>query len=234
MYQYSIAIGENNKDTFGIKNLELCDGYFGKPLALMSPAEVEDARNYLIKSFCKVVLYTVSMPVSQYDSYVQFFRNAHLIGAENVKLAFDAIDGADNAQILQVIKIADAFGIKVLFEIEASASEKFGFEQYKALRSDATGLIFNPNEFVKLHQNPFLTVLYKSKLKDDIVFLRVCDSLYDSNIPMLPEKGNSEIKECASNLLSRSFKGYFSFTKYGDDIAVGDVMDAFVNALCNM
>ena len=234
MYNFSIEVCKNNCDNFGIKNLELCDGYFGAPLADMSPAQLEDARVSLIKSLSRVVLYTAQTPVSQYESYVKFFRNAHLIGAENVKLAYSAVEGAGEDEIRRVIAIAEAFSIKVLFELEAENIEKFGFEQYAAVRSDATGLIFNPNEFVKLHKNPFLSVLYKTKYKDDVVILRVCDMLYDSCHPALPEKGNSEIKECASSLLSRSFKGYFSFGKYGEDISVSEVIDAFANALCNM
>lgn len=234
MYHFSIALDEKNHECYGIRNLEVTDGYFGTPLSRMDGGQVEDIRDMLIRKLSRIVLYTVDMPVCEYDAYVRFFRNAHLIGVENVKLAYTAIRGAQDESVRKVLAIAEAFSIKVLFELEAAHMESFGMEQYVALRSENTGLIFNPNEYVKLHINPYLGTLYKLKLKDDIVILRVCDMLYDSLIPTLPEKGNSEIKECASNLLTRSYQGYFSFSAYSDQFPVGDVIGAFTEALCNM
>ena len=145
MYNFSIEIGKNNNDSLGIKNIEVIDGHFGPCLAAMSPAEVEDIRCSLIKSLNKIVVYTAFDSVKNYDSYVKFFRNAHLIGVENVKLDYSAIDGASNEEILKVVKIAAAFSIKVLFELEAESFEKFGFDQYKEIKSEDTGLIFNAN-----------------------------------------------------------------------------------------
>jgi len=233
MYNYSVEYAKGGK-TYGFKNLEVEETYFGKALYDLSPAEIEDERRALIKSTNKVVLITSNLCACQYDKYVVFFRNAHLLGIENVKLSFEAVKKATAEQIKKVIEVAAAFNIKVLFELMADSMDKFSFEQYAEVRSEATGLIFNPNEFVKLHKNPFLGVFYKTKYRDDVVILRVRDMLYDSLTPMPIEKGNAEVKEIASILLCRSFKGYFSFGKYGDDISVESVIDAFTNALCKM
>lgn len=233
MYNYSVEYTKNG-ETYGFKNLEVEENYFGKALYELSPAEVEDERAALIKSTNKIILITSNLCPCQYDKYVLFMRNAHLLGIENVKLSFDAVKCASAEQISEVIKIAAAFNIKVLFELMADSMDSFGFEQYAEVRSENTGLIFNPNEFVKLHKNPFLGVFYKTKYRDDVVILRVRDMLYNSLKPMQIEKGNAEVKEIASILLCRSFKGYFSFGKYGDDISVESVIDAFTNALCNM
>lgn len=188
----------------------------------------------LIKSLTRIVLYTVDLPVTEYDAYVKTITKAHLLGVENIKLSHAAIADAADEEICRVIAVAEAFSIKILFELDAEHMEIFGFERYAKLRCEGTGLIFNPNEFIKLHQNPFNGVIYKSKYKDDMVFLRVCDMVFDTLEPKLPEHGNAQIKECASNLISRSFKGYFSFTPYGEGIEITEVIDAFINALCLM
>lgn len=233
MYNFSIEAAKGT-DTLGFKNLEVDEQYFGAPLYAISPADLENERAALIKSTNKVVLYTSDLCACQYDKYVVLFKNAHLLGIENVKLSFKAVEKASAEQIKKVIEVAAAFNIKVLFELMADSMDAFGFEQYAEIRSEATGLIFNPNEFVKLHKNPFLGVFYKTKYRDDVVILRVRDMLYDSLTPMPIEKGNAEVKEIASILLCRSFKGYFSFGKYGDDISVESCVDAFTTALCKM
>ena len=232
MYNFSIEIGKNNADSLGIKNIEVLDGHYGAPLSKMSPAEVEDVRTSLIKSLDKIVVYTAYESVKEYDSYVQFFRNAHLIGVENVKLDLAAIKGATDEEILEIVKIGAAFSIKVLLDIEEF--ENYGLEWYMSIKNDNSGIIYNPNALAKIGKGAFLQNLYKAKFKDDIVLVRVCDMIFEGQKPVLPEKGNAEIKEVASCLLARSYKGYFSFTKYGENISVPDVVAAFTNALCNM
>lgn len=234
MYRFSIALDENNNCTYGIANWELSDGHFGAPLSQMTPDQVEDTRDMLIKKLARVVLYTVNMPVSDYAAYVRFFRNAHLIGVENVKLSFAAIDGASNAQIQKIIAIGASFSIKVLFELEAEHMDAFGFEQYAALRGENTGLVFNPNEFTKAGILPYTNILSKTKFAGDIRFLRVCDMQREPLQPAQLLKGNSEIKECASKLLARSYQGYFAFSAYSKDIPVSETVEAFTDALCAM
>ena len=232
MYNFSIEVGKNNADSLGIKNLEVLDGHFGAPLSKMGPAEVEDTRVSLIRSLNKIVVYTAYESVKDYDAYVQFFRNAHLLGVENVKLDLSAIEGASDEEILEIVKIGAAFSIKVLFEIEDF--ENHGFDWYLSIKNENTGIIFNPIALAKIGKGAFLGNLYKAKFKDDIVVVRVCDMIFEGQKPVLPEKGNAEIKEVASCLLARSYKGYFSFTKYGENISIPNVVDAFTNALCNM
>ncbi len=234
MYRFSIALANQNDERHGISNLELTDGCFGAPLWELSPEQLEEIRDRLIYELSRVVLYTVSLPVREQEKYVRLLRAAHLLNVENLHLTYAAVEGASQEEIQAVIRMAEAFSIRVLFCIEAAHIEQFDFEAYRALRGENTGLIFDPSEFVRLHKCPFLSVLYKLKFKDDIVFLRVNDMLYDSLTPMLPEHGNSEIKECASNLLVRSFSGYFSFAKYGDEIDLSEVISAFCSALCNL
>lgn len=234
MYHFSIAVDDKNTCTHGITNWELTDGYFGALLSRMTPDQVEDARDLLIRKLCRVVLYAVSEPVSDYAAYVRFFRNAHLIGVENVKLSFAAIDGASNEQIQKIIAIGASFSIKILFELEAEHMDVFGFEQYAAVRGENTGLVFNPNEFTKAGILPYTNILSKTKFAGDICFLRVCDMQREPLQPAQLQKGNSEIKECASKLLARSYSGYFAFSTYSKDIPVSEVIEAFAEILCAM
>lgn len=234
MYHFSIALDENNSCTHGITNWELTDGYFGAPLHQMTPDQVEDARDMLIRKLARVVLYTVAVPVADYAAYVQFFRNAHLIGVENVKLDYAAIADASDAQIQKIIAIGQSFAIRVLFELEAEHLEEFGFERYVALRGENTGLILNPNEFTKAHIAPYTKILSKTKFAGDIRFLRVCDMQEEPALPVPLQKGNSEIKECASKLLARSYNGYFAFQAYSPDIPVSQIISDFADVLCAM
>lgn len=234
MYHFCIALDEKNNDCYGIKNLEVTDGYFGAPLHLMNGEQVEDLRDMLIRKLSRIVVYTVDIPVSDYNAYVRFFRNAHLIGVENIKLAYSAFADAEETAIRRVLAAAESFSIKVLFELEDASMDSFGMEQYAALRSENTGLIFNPNEYIKHGILPYTNVLSKMKYAGDIVILRVCDLEKESATPVQLEKGNSEIKECASKLLTRSFNGYFAFSAYSDDIPVSDVIGVFAEVLCNM
>ena len=226
MYRFSIA---SRNPSHGISNLELQDGCFGQPLAQMNGAQVEEVRNELISSLARVVLYAVDMPVTETQNYIRFFRNAHLINAENILLTGAAIEKATDADIQSIIRMGEAFSIRVLFRPEPA----FSLERYTAIRGPWTGLYYDPLEFVKQTVNPYRDVIYKNKCKDDIYFLRVCDMVFDSLEPVLPEHGNAQIKECAATLLTRHYSGYFSFRPYGD-LALEDVILAFCNALCNL
>ena len=226
MYRFSIAC---NEPSHGISNLELTDGCFGLPLHEMNGLQVEAVRNQLIGQLARVVLYTVDLPVAQTAKYIRFFRNAHLINAEHVLLTAGAISCASDEEILEIIRMGEAFSIRVLFRPDA----EFPLSRYAAIRSEWTGLYYDPMEYVKQHINPYRDVIYKSKFKDDIRFLRVCDMIFNSLEPVLPEHGNAQIKECAATLLTRHYPGYFSFRPYGGP-ELKDVIPAFCNALSNL
>ena len=57
MFKFSIALNENNGETYGIKNLEIKDGFYGEALSKLSPAKLENIRCHLIKTLSKIVLY---------------------------------------------------------------------------------------------------------------------------------------------------------------------------------
>ena len=111
MYRFSIA---SNKPRYGISNLELADGCFGFPLCDMNGAQVEAIRNDLIHQLARVVLYSVEMPVTETERYIRFFRNVHLIQAENVLLTDSAIANATDSDIQSIIRMGEAFSIRMI------------------------------------------------------------------------------------------------------------------------
>lgn len=229
MYKFSIALEKPTDETYGIANLELCDGFFGKRLADLNGSETEDIRNDLIDKRQRIVLYKTDMPLTDTDAYIRFFRRAHLLNIENVSIDLHTIGGVENFPLLkEIIEIARGMGIRLLFEHVADCPF-MDFDVYKEIRTEATGLIFSPIEYLAAERKPFLQVLYKCKVKDDILFLRINDGIMKTAEPVPIEEGNAEVKECASNLLVRSFKGYFSITNYCGDIP--DLLRRFTNTL---
>ena len=91
------------------------------------------------------------------------------------------------------------------------------------MRSEATGLIFSPLEYIKQKKNP-LDVLKECDVLDDICFIRANDGLIDSGAPTLPGKGDANVSECAKYLLDNGFKGYFSFADYSNSFLISEII----------
>lgn len=214
MVQVSVRVPRIGPAPCGIKNIELKDGAFGKPLAELSPSALENMRCALIDHLERIVLYTVNTPLAEVEAYKKIFRNASFLGITHLKICLCTVnEGKNLAALSEPLRMAEAYGIKLVFE----PGGKYAFfdeAMYASVRTPDTGIIFNPYRYVCVQKNPFLKVLYKSKWKDEIAFLRVTDGLYDSGEPCPIETGNGEIKECVSILLARSFQGYFSFVPY--------------------
>ncbi|MEA4832464.1 MAG: hypothetical protein VB118_07590 [Oscillospiraceae bacterium] len=244
MYKYSLRspVAGNYPEkssfegSFDIKNLEIDDPFFGTPLSEASNDVIEDARKALVSSKSRIVLYTVRMPHADIKAYERFFRAAHLLNIENIKLCLCTFGKKPEMRDLkEIINLADIFGMGLLFEPRAKYPV-FTDALYMELRTYApgtVGLIFNPAEYVAMGKMPFLQVLYKSKFKHDIRFLRINDALSGGE-PTQIECGNAEIKECASALIARGYRGYFSFREYAPDISLSSVIGAFDKMMSEM
>ena len=150
MYRFSICPDKEIAPAFGITNLELKDDCFGLPLAQLNGKRLELIRNKLIADRARIVLYTLSMPLSDYDAYLNAFRAAHLLRIENIKLCLCTLRDADEAtrqNLVRILELGEDAGIRILFEPKAEY-DFFTSDTYKKIRSDSTGLIFNPSEFV--------------------------------------------------------------------------------------
>ncbi len=214
MFKYSIAMKSMDDETYGISNLEVSDGIFGKPLYLLNGEETEEIRNLLITRRQKIVLYSVDMPLANQADYVKFFRRAHLLAIPYVKLT-TPFGAEDKENLDAVIDIARGMGIRLLFE--PTAENEMTFDSYREMRTPDTGMYLNPMEFVRQGKMPFRGNFYKAKVKDDVCFVRMIDGIMGTDTVVPLEEGNSEVKECLSVILARSFDGYLSIGRdYAD------------------
>ena len=198
-------------------NLECGWDFAGYPFDRLPAADLEQCRRLLLAANKKIVLLDCPLPLSDPEPYRLVFRQAHLLGIEQIRVPFDHPD--DRAGLKTIDKIGRTFDIGVVIENAAGsylADEKAAARLIR--ETEGVSLAFNPLEFVRCQRHPFFHVFYQSKLKNQIRFLRINDGLYADGSPVPLLTGNAEIKELASILLSRSFKGYFSLTAYMPDM----------------
>ncbi|MEF3312213.1 hypothetical protein PV433_25345 [Paenibacillus sp. GYB004] len=225
-----------------ISNMELNDELEGKSIADWSGEEVEYGRNQLIANHKKIVLLNGSRPVTDYEYYKKLLAKALLLHVEHVKVTVRgtgdaAVEGAraeggrsaglwaepgeDEIEALRKLATAARVqGIGLVVENDSSSclsDDRKLTALYNRIKDENTAVIYNPLEFVRVKAHPFFHAFYNSKLKGKIRFLRVNDGLFADGRPVLPGEGNAEVKELASILLKRSYKGYFSFTPYMPD-----------------
>lgn len=226
-----------------INNMEIDDILDGMDIADFNGEQTENCRRLLIANNKKIVLLCCSKPVSEMEYYKKIFRKAHLLGVENIKITVckdTECNEAFIADLKRVCEIGAVYGIGVLLENRATSflsTDKEMSSVYGKVKGRNTGIIFNPLEFTRLKSHPFFHVFYYSRLKNDIMFLRVNDGLFLNGSPALPARGNSEIKELASILLARGFKGYFSFVPYFDEMSFSkyaEILDLFKKLLIEM
>ena len=233
MYQASIDItpyesmleGICVASSLGIPNLETGSALDQVPYWKLNGNQSLDIRNKLIDYGKRIVLALFDYPLENLDAYRSAFRRAHLLNAEHVKIKPPGgIQAGQEDTLSEIAHMGKAYGIRVLFENDHASllcDDESMTRFYNQLAQQEIGFIYNPIEFVAGHHHPFFHMFYNSKLKNDIVFLRLCDGLYSTQKPMPLCQGNAEIKELISILLSRTYHGYFSVFPYlpGDPTA---------------
>jgi len=226
-----------------IGNMEINDELDGNCIADFTGEQIENFRNLMIRNNKKIVLLNCSKPVTEQEYYKKILRKGHLLGVENINVMIGSNDKPDEAFVdglKAVCKIGAAYGIRILLENSSRtfmSTDKAISQVYEKVRNQYSGLIYNPLEYARLKSHPFFHMFYNSRLKNDIRFLRVNDGLFLDGNPVLPAKGNAEIKELASILLARGFKGYFSFITYfkkTDFIIYVEVIENFKRLLMEM
>jgi len=246
MYNFSMLLEDNMHKSFEekikvfnkllINNIEINDSIENKNITELNGEEIERIRNLLVEYNKKIVLLNCSKNINDYEYYKAVFKIAYILGIENVKLGFNLnLSNKCNAikEYLELIlKLGDNYGIGTLIENNCSIGSTHDVEVTKfciqcGIDKSSLGLIFNPLEYVKLKKHPFFHVFYNSKLKNNIQFLRITDGLFKDGSSTLPGQGNGEMKEMASALLARSFKGYFSFTPYLKDVDEYTIVSKF-------
>jgi sugar phosphate isomerase/epimerase len=224
-----------------ISNLEIDDDVGGQPIVELTGAELERYRSLLIEHHKKIVLLNGSKPAIDYDYYKKLLTKALQLQAEHIKIPAigqEADEESETEALCRLVQAAKAYGIGLVVENDSSTtlSDDRGVTAfYGRMKDGNTGIVFNPLEFVRRKAHPFFHVYYSSKLKGDIRFLRVNDGLFADGRPVLPGQGNAEVKELASILLKRSYRGYFSFTPYmeekTDEAGYRSMLDSFKKML---
>lgn len=253
MYNFSIFVDDSIAPDLAGKiqlcgrlqlgNMEIGDKLEGQYIADMNGRQLEALRGQLIWNNKKLVLMNLTRPVSELEYYKRLFRKASILGVEYVNLVIGN-EETDNESFIRdfaaLCKTAEAYGLFLLIENRADgflSDDKAVAAFYGRIKTGNTGLIFNPLEYARIKSHPFFHEFYNSRLKNKIKFLRVNDGLFIDGRPTLPALGNGEIKELASILLSRGFKGYFSFTPYMEGMDEGEyvkIIESFKKLLLAM
>ena len=228
MYQFSLAPSDLLAPGFEDK-LALCDRTHCAYVelsdfidnAFLGDADgdtIETMRNLLIDYGKTISLITYSGKISDRERFCKLLRNAHLLGAKAIKISCDGYDTVEDAaeDVAECAQDAKCYGILLCAENrhDSILSRNKDMEALVKGAGDNVYTIFNPLCYAYMRAHPFFHEFYGSKLKNNITFLRINDGLFCERRPELPGRGNAEIKELASILLSRSFDGFFSFTDY--------------------
>lgn len=241
MFDYSIRTPEFGSfekelefaDELRINNVETSDVFFGKRLCALDGEETEKLRDLLIDSGKKIVLLECSLPLSDEDGWKMTFRKALTLNVRGIGIVLGEKDDPSF-----VCFLSKTYSIPLYIKntagsfVEDENRMKELTDAYPELR-----LIFDPYEFVCKERHPFFHAYYASKIKDRIDFLRINDGLYGTHERVMLHSGCCEIKELASIMLSRSYKGYFSFTPYLDKNGLDtykETIKIFKNELKNM
>lgn len=239
MYKFSIAPsdflapGFEDKlalcDKTGCTYVELSDMIENTFLGDLDGDTIETMRGLLIDYGKTISLVTYTGKISDYSQFRRLLRNAHLLGVKAIKVSCDEYATVRDAaaDITECAQDAKCYGIRLCVENrhDSVLSRNKDMELLVKTVGDNVYTIFNPLCYAYMRAHPFFHEFYGSKLKNNIAFLRVNDGLFCERRPELPGKGNAEIKELASILLSRSFDGCFSFTDYFGEMSMDDWME---------
>jgi sugar phosphate isomerase/epimerase len=218
-------------------------------LSAPAPRALEAMRRQLILANVRVALLASTVPADGpggVAAYRTILRQAALLGADLVAVPAGALGrpdaaGAAAADALRAVcRMGRALGIRVCLENAAAGplATAAGLEAaFAALAPEAPGWILDPRAFAAQRAHPFFHAFYHSHLKNAVAALRVRDGLFGSGTPALPGQGDAEVKELASILLARSFRGPFLFTPDGpgaDAAGLGEAIRAFQGMLLSM
>ena len=228
MYKFSLAPSDFLAPSFeeklslchktGCAYVELSDIIENAFLGDLDGETIENMRGLLIDYGKIISLVTYTGNISDQARFRRLLRSAHLLGVKAIAVSCDDYDTVEAAaaDITECALDAQCYGIRLCVEnrYDALLSRNKDMEALVKQAGENVYTIFNPLCYAYMRAHPFFHEFYGSKLKNNIAFLRVNDGLFCERRPELPGRGNAEIKELASILLSRSFDGYFSFTDY--------------------
>ncbi|NLC39650.1 MAG: sugar phosphate isomerase/epimerase [Clostridiaceae bacterium] len=241
MYKYSLLAGEATGNSLsekiefamkcGIYDIELQNNFL--KLDIAQPALINQYRNLLITTGARLLVYEAGSELDQRTATEIFFAQAMQLSIKMVKIHPDQLT-EDSLDYIE--KVAAVYGIDIVIENKVDELARSSDLEAVLSKYDSFGLIVNPQEYAALRRHPFFNEFYKSKLKSKVRIIRVADAYFADRSPAMPGKGDAEIKELTSMMLSRSYDGYFSFiVKDKDDLdSVMKSMEMFRHLLIEM
>lgn len=228
LFKKSVRVKNLSDYSFGIENVELKDGFFGKPAADMSENEAETVKAKLADNGQKISVYTVNMSPSEHDRYEKALKNIDIMGIEYVKLCLSPLTaGFNDSDLKHLAERINQLGKKLIFEMRAKYTH-FTLRDYLRFRNGGTGLVFNPLEYVLLGENP-CEVIKKYEIADDIAFLRINDAKDGEAVRF--GKGDGRVLECMDMLCGKNV--YCSFREYLDGYRLEEMLKDFAELIGN-
>lgn len=152
-------------NNFLINNIEINEHIDGKKITELNGEELESIRNLLIKYNKKIVLLNCCTNISDYEHYKRIFRNAHMLGIENINVRYSENSYNENSysennyleyfeiHLKKIIRLGKSYGIRVLIENNNTAPFTNDIEFTRICKDsgiDDIQIIFNPFEYVRL------------------------------------------------------------------------------------
>jgi len=232
MYKFSIAPPDQLAPDFeakldlsnrvGCAYVEISDILCGQFLGDMDGESIEEMRNLLIDYGKIISLVTYSGSTEDEVRFKKLLRTSHLLGVKAIKVGYEGYETVYDfiPSLNRCAAFAGCYGIQVCVEnMHDSLLERNKVMELLIKNAgDNIYTIFNPLCYAYMRSHPFFHEFYASRLKNNIVMLRVNDGLFCERKPTMPGQGNAEIKELTSILLSRSYDGCFSFSDYFGDM----------------
>ena len=228
LFKKSVRVKNLSDYSFGIENVELKDGFFGKLAADMSENEAETVKAKLADNGQKISVYTVNMSPSEHDRYEKALKNIDIMGIEYVKLCLSPLAaGFNDSDLKHLAERVNQLGKKLIFEMRAKYTH-FTLRDYLRFRNGGTGLVFNPLEYVLLGENP-CDVIKEYEIADDIAFLRINDAKDGEAVRF--GKGDGRVLECMDKLFGKNV--YCSFREYLDGYRLEEMLKDFAELIGN-
>jgi sugar phosphate isomerase/epimerase len=168
--------------------------------------------------------------------YKRLVQKCSSLGIELINISGLQIVNADLNEILNYSYLYKV-GICIENNYDSAFNSNMDYAEIFTIIKRSLGIVFNPLEFVKNKEHPFLNVFYRARFKNSIKVLRINDGLFKDASLQMPGNGNCEIKELLSALKSRSFNGYISFIPYFPDQTIEDyrmIYKSFYEMAINM
>ena len=195
------AFADNIEDTFwfatlaGTNKLEI-DTVNGKDIALFSDTELDILKQMISERNFSVEL--IRCTLTHAGAFEKYINAAQKLNARSLVLPL----AGTIEQITEKANLASQADLNILVENLALSSPEVS--EYLEKLDKSILLAFNPAEFAKIGELPFLKSFRTRTIKKRIGYVLLSD-INRNNQPKLPGKGKAELNEIISILLASSF-----------------------------